>query len=55
MLEEVAERLSLEADQALERRTARVEPALVLTASALVGIILLAVMLPLLQIMQTIG
>lgn len=55
VLEEVAERLSLEADQALERRTARVEPALVLTASALVGIILLAVMLPLLQIMQTIG
>lgn len=55
VLEEVAEQLSVEADRALERQTARVEPALVLTASVLVGVILLAVMLPLLQIMQTIG
>ena len=55
VLEEVACRLSREVDLALERQTARVEPALVLTASLLVGAILLAVMLPLLHIMQSIG
>lgn len=55
VLEEVADRLSEEADLALERQTARVEPALVLLTSLLVGAILLAVMLPLLHIMTAIG
>ncbi len=52
---EIARRLAEEADRALESRASRVEPALVLVASLLVGVILLAVMLPLLNIMSVIG
>lgn len=54
-MEEIARRLSEEADRELESRVSRVEPALVLTASLLVGAILLAVMLPLMNIMSAIG
>ncbi len=55
VMEEIARRLSEEADLALEERAARVEPALVLGASLLVGAILLSVMLPLMHIMTAIG
>ena len=44
-----------EANEALEDKVARIEPAMVLGASVLVGVILLAVMLPLMNIMSTIG
>lgn len=52
---EVSRRLSEEADRMLESRVSRVEPALVLAATLMVGIILLAVMLPLVDIMSVIG
>lgn len=55
VMTEIARRLSEEASRALEERTARVEPALVLTASLLVGAVLLTVMLPLMHIMSAIG
>ena len=51
----VAERLSFEADEALARKAAQVEPALVLVTSFVVGAILLSVMLPLMNIMTAIG
>ena len=54
-MEEIARRLSEEADLALERKVAKVEPALVLGTSLLVGAILLSVMLPLMDIMTAIG
>ena len=44
-----------EADQALEDRTAQIEPAMVLVCSLMVGAILLSVMLPLMNIMSAIG
>lgn len=52
---EIADQLSQEAAQALEEKIAQVEPTMVLTASILVGIILLSVMLPLMDIMSAIG
>lgn len=51
----IAADLAQESDQALEDRISRVEPALVLTCSALVGLILLSVMLPLMHIRSAIG
>ena len=55
VMEEIARRLSDEAQLALESKVGKVEPALVLVTSVLVGAILLAVMLPLMNIMTTIG
>ena len=55
VLEEIARRMSDEAELALESRVAKVEPALVLVTSVLVGAILLSVMLPLMNIMTAIG
>jgi len=55
VMEDIARRLSDEANQALERKVAQVEPTLVLGTSLLVGIILLSVMLPLMNIMTAIG
>lgn len=52
---EIADRLSEEADLALAARVEKVEPTLVLVTSVLVGIILLSVMLPLMNIMEAIG
>lgn len=54
-MEQIARRLSEESDTALEESVAKVEPALVMVTSVLVGIILLAVMLPLMNIMTAIG
>lgn len=55
VMDEIAARLSEEASYALEQKAAKVEPAMVMTASVLVGFILLAVMLPLMNIMTAIG
>ena len=53
--EELANRLMEQADEALENKVAKIEPAMVLLASVLVGMILLSVMLPLMNIMSAIG
>lgn len=52
---EIADRLSEEADEALTSKVEKLEPTLVLITSILVGIILLSVMLPLMNIMEAIG
>lgn len=55
VMEDIARRLSEQAEDALEDAVSRIEPAMVLAASLLVGLILLSVMLPLMNIMSTIG
>ncbi len=55
VMEEVARRLMEEARASLEERAAKVEPAMVLVCSVLVGVILLSTMLPLMNIMAMIG
>jgi len=55
VMEDIARRMLEEAQQDIERSAAKVEPALVLVTSLLVGVILLAVMLPLMNIMSVIG
>ena len=55
VMEEIARRLSRDAQEALEDGASKIEPALVLASSALVGVILLSVMLPLMNIMAAIG
>ena len=55
VMEEIADRLMEEAVQSLEDQISRVEPAMVLLCSGLVGAILLSVMLPLMNIMEAIG
>ena len=55
VMEEIARRMSLSSEAALEQKVSRVEPVLVITASLLVGAILLSVMLPLMNIMSAIG
>ena len=55
VMAEIAEKLSEEADAALTNRIEKTEPVLVLSVSVLVGVILLVVMLPLINIMETIG
>ncbi len=52
---DIARRLSEDARASLEEAVARIEPAMVLACSVLVGGILLAVMLPLMNIMSAIG
>ena len=55
IMEEIARRMQDEAQQALDAAVSKVEPALVLVTSGLVGVILLSVMLPLMNIMTAIG
>jgi type IV pilus assembly protein PilC len=55
VMEQIASRMSEEAEDALSATIARIEPAMVIITSVLVGIILLSVMLPLLNIMKAIG
>lgn len=55
VMADIADRLMEQADEALENTVAKVEPAMVLLASLLVGVILLSVMLPLMNIMSAIG
>lgn len=55
VMEDIADRLMEDAGEALEKTISKVEPAMVMFCSLLVGLILLAVMLPLMNIMSTIG
>ena len=50
----IADQMSQEAEEALENQIMKIEPALVIITSVLVGIILLTVMLPLINIMKAI-
>ena len=54
-MQQIAARMSDEADEAIERKISMIEPALVLITSIMVGMILLSVMLPLVNIMKVIG
>ncbi len=54
-MEKIAQDLSEDSEASLEELVSRVEPALVLVCSVLVGLILLSVMLPLMHIMTAIG
>jgi type IV pilus assembly protein PilC len=54
-MEEIAARMQQEAQQAIESAVAKVEPALILLTSGLVGVILLSVMIPMMNIMSAIG
>lgn len=54
-LEKTAERMTEQAEEAMERQTGRMEPILVAVACGLIGAVLLAVLLPLMQIMNAIG
>lgn len=54
-MEHIAQSLTEDSEAALDELVGRVEPALVLVCSVLVGVILLAVMLPLINIMSAIG
>lgn len=54
-LEKIAADMSEKAEGAVEDTVSRIEPALVLICSLLVGVILLAVVLPLMHIMSAIG
>jgi len=55
VMEDIARRLSEEAELAMEKKVSKIEPAMVLVTSLLVGVILLSVMLPLMNIMAAIG
>lgn len=55
VMKDIADRLMEQANDALEQTVSRIEPAMVLIASMLVGLILLSVMLPLMNIMAAIG
>ncbi len=55
IMKDIAERLSEDASQSLEDFVSKIEPAMVLICSALVGLILLSVMLPLMDIMSVLG
>ena len=54
-MKDIAARLSDEANDELEGKISKIEPILVIVTSVLVGAILLSVMLPLINIMNTIG
>ncbi len=54
-MEKIAGDMAEDSEAALEEAVNRVEPALVLVCSALVGVILLSVMLPLMHIISAIG
>lgn len=55
VMAQLAARQLEEAEEALEQAIAKIEPTLVLAASVLVGMILLSVMLPLLDILSVLG
>lgn len=55
VMDEIARRLERSAEESLEKKVSQVEPALVVVMSLLVGVILLSVMLPLMNIMSAIG
>ena len=55
VMTQLAERIQVRSEEELERKLNRIEPALVLVGSGLVGMILLSVLLPLTHIMAAIG
>lgn len=55
VMENIAQNLLEDAQNALDTTISRIEPAMVLICSLLVGVILLAVMLPLLDILSVLG
>lgn len=55
VMDQIADQMQDDAQQALEAAVSKVEPALILLTSGLVGVILLSVMLPLMNIMSAIG
>lgn len=55
VMDEIAARMQRDAEQSLESAVSKVEPSLILLTSGLVGVILLSVMLPLMNIMSSIG
>lgn len=55
VVSQIAQRLSEQSENALEEKVSQIEPTLVVVSSVLVGLILLSVMLPLLDIMSAIG
>lgn len=55
VMENIADRMMEDAQLSLEQTVSRVEPAMVMVSSLLVGLILLAVMLPLMDILSVIG
>ena len=55
IMNDVANRMSYEANEELESKISKIEPILVIVTSILVGTILLSVMIPLINIMNTIG
>lgn len=55
VMEEISHRLEDDAETVIENLVGKVEPTIVIVTSLLVGIILLAVMLPLMNIMAAIG
>jgi type IV pilus assembly protein PilC len=55
VMEEIAERMQQDAQQAIESAVSKIEPALILVTSGLVGVILLSVMIPMMNIMSAIG
>lgn len=55
VMEEISRRLEEDAETAIEKLVGKVEPTIVIVTSLLVGIILMAVMLPLMNIMAAIG
>ena len=54
-MDQIAQTLLEEAEQALDSRICAIEPAMVLVSSLLVGLILLSVMLPLADILALLG
>ena len=54
-MEEIARRLDDRVQMEIERKVGKIEPTIVIITSLLVGIILIAVMLPLINIMSSIG
>lgn len=55
VMEQMAQQLMEDSELALEETVGRIEPALVVVACVMVGVILLSVMLPLMHIMTAIG
>lgn len=55
LISEIANQAQLDVSNEINAKLSRIEPALVISASVITGIILLTVMLPLLDIMNTIG
>ena len=54
-MEQIARRMTDESEAAIEEAVGKVEPTIVIVTSVLVGLILLAVMLPLINIMSALG